>query len=104
MVGVVLRQCGIFEKLLLAHPMRQNLGDSKVSSGEGAGLIKYYGVGLGKRLQIVAPLHQHAAARGASNSPEKAERNRNHQRAGAGNDKEGERPVAPVRKRRPRNK
>ena len=98
MGGILLRQGGIFQHLVL-HKARLGMdgGDGEGAAGQGTGLVEHHGVRLGQLFQIVAALHQDAALGGAADAAEKAQGHGDHQCAGAGDDQEGQGTVEPFR-------
>ena len=66
------------------------------SLGERAGLVEDHRLRLGQLIQIVAALHQHALLGKGANAGKEGQRHGNHQRAGAGDYQEDQRPVNPV--------
>ena len=97
MVGIALRQGGQLEQPRLLHPHGVAFGHAEAAPGQGAGLVEHHGAGLGQGLQVVAALDEDALTGGPADAAEKAQRDGNHQRAGAGDDQEDERPVEPLR-------
>ena len=105
MVGPVLRQSGSLQNLFLGKPFRRvDGGDREHAPGKGAGFVEYHGVGFGQCLQIVATLDQNAAAAGAADTAEKAQRHGDYQGAGAGDHQEDQGPVEPITPQRTRQK
>ena len=96
--GILLRQSRVFQHLIrFKARLRMDGGYGKGALRQGAGLVEHHGVRLGQRFQIVAALDQNTALGGAADAAEKAQRYGDHQRAGAGDDQEGQGPVEPVR-------
>ena len=86
------------QKLLLREAAalgRVHRRDRKLSLGQGPGLVEDDGVHLGDGFEIVAALHQDADLRSGADAAEEAQRDRDHQGAGAGNDQENACPVDP---------
>ena len=101
MGGGALRQGGQLKQLGLVHGAVVDPRHLKDALGQGAGLVKDHIPGLGEGLEVVGALDQHTLLRGAADAGEEGQRDRDHQRTGAADDKEGERPVhpgAPVRR------
>ena len=95
-VGIAFGQSRGLEQLGLGHAGRgAHPSDRKVAFGQGAGLIQHDGIGMGKRFEVVAALDQDAAARRPADTAEKAQRDADHERAGAGDDEEGQRAANP---------
>ena len=98
MRGILLRQSRAFQHLICFKArLRMDGGYGKGAFRQGACLVKHHSVRLGQRFQIVAALDQNTALGGAADTAEKAQRYGDHQRAGAGDDQKGQRPVEPVR-------
>ena len=96
--GILLRQSRVFQHLIrFKARLWMDGGYGKGAFCQGACLVKHHGVRLGQRFQIVAALDQNTALGGAADTAEKAQRYGDHQRAGAGDDQKGQRPVEPVR-------
>ena len=71
-------------------------GHLKDTAGQGAGLVKDHHPGAGQLFQIGRALDQDAAPARPADAAEKAQRDADDQRAGAGDDQEGQRPVDPA--------
>ena len=98
MGGILLRQGGVFQHLVLGKArLGMDGGDGEGALCQGAGLVEHHGVRLGQLLQIVAALHQDAALGGAADAAEEAQGHGDHQCAGAGDDQEGQGAVEPFR-------
>ena len=95
MIGVVLRIRRQFQKFLVRHAICLNFCDSKGAFCQSAGLIEHNGFRVGQCLQIIAALDEYADFGRAADATEETERNGDHQRTGAGNHQEGQRPVNP---------
>ena len=99
MVGVALRQGRHLQEPVLIALIRVDGGDVEDALSEGAGLVKDHDLGVGQHLQVVAALHQNARPGGPADAAEEAQRHRDHQGAGAGDDQEDQglmEPLAPV--------
>ena len=70
--------------------------DLKNAARERAGLVENDGLCLCQSLQIVRAFYQNALAARAAQTCEEAQRNADHQRAGAAYDEEGQRAIDPV--------
>ena len=97
-VGDRLSQRGVFH-----HPQvvdlagnGDRLGDFEHALGQRAGLIKHSYAGFGQRLEVVAAFDEDAALGRAADAAEEGQRDRDDQRAGAADDKEGQRAHEPV--------
>ena len=96
-VGEALCQRGDLDKALRAvAPCGLDLHNLKGAVGEGASLVKDNGVYLGQGLKVVRALDQYADFRGAADAAEEGERHADDQRAGAGDNEEGEAAQDPV--------
>ena len=86
-----------FQQLrLLKAASRGNAGHFKDTFGEGTGLIKDQGTGLGQGFQVVGALDQHTLVAGTADAGKEGERNADDQRTRAADDQEGEGTVEPV--------
>ncbi len=100
-IGIVLRIRRQFQQFLVLHTVGMNFSNGKGAFCQSAGLVEHNSFRVGQRLQVVAALDEYADLGRAANTAEEAERNRNHQRTGAGNDQEGQGPVNPNAERLP---
>ena len=107
MGGLALAISGDLQQLFLTDAIcARHLRNGKLTLGQRAGLIESRDLRLGQQLQIVAALHQNTVMAGAANTGEEAQRHRDHQCTGAGNNQKCQRlvdkgrPAAPAQQRR----
>ena len=86
----------ILQKLTLGNLIRMNGSYVEHAPGQGACLIKYYDICCRQSFQVIAALDQDPLSGCTANTAEKAQRNGNNQRTGAGYYKEDQCPVQPV--------
>ena len=100
--GRALGKRRVFEQLFLRHRAVMHGADLKHALRERAGLVEHDGLRLGEGLEVVGALDEYALLARAAEASEEAERDTDDERAGAGDDEEGQRtvdPGAPVRVR-----
>lgn len=97
MVRIPLRKSRALQKLFPGKAaLRVYGGDGKGTPGQRAGFVEDHGLRFGQGFEVVAALDQDTALAGPADAAEKAQRNRDHQRAGTGDDQENQGPVEPV--------
>jgi len=95
--------CGFNQFVLCKAILRICFRNDEYALRQSTGLIKNNRFHIVQRLQVVAAFYQDPSFWSASNSAEEAQRDRYHQRAGAGNHQEYQCPVYPIREGRPLN-
>ena len=103
MIGIVLRIRRQFQKFLVRYAIGLNFCDGKGAFRQSASLIEYHCFRVGQRLQVVTAFYKNANFGRAADASEETERNGDHQRTGAGDHQEGQRPVNPNTERLPRH-
>jgi len=91
-------QCGEFEHPFRLHPVcREDFTHFEFPPGQRSGLVEGDRADRGERFDVTAPFEEDSAPRRPADSGEERQRHRDHQRAGAGDDQEHQRPVNPDR-------
>lgn len=105
MVRIPLRKSRALQKLFPGKAaLRVYGGDGKGTPGQRAGFVEDHGLRFGQGFEVVAALDQDTALAGPADAAEKAQRNRDHQRAGTGDDQENQGPVSQLDQVVPRRK